>query len=122
MTTDLGSAAPWTSPVGASAPWMLMEHKTREGHPRLLHRCPYPLTGVGEVRPIYTNLAVLDDTPDGLAGARGNGAGHGPRGIAGGDRSAAGRLGQAKRPRRKPSAGSGFQPFGRSARFTGATL
>jgi 3-oxoadipate CoA-transferase, beta subunit len=44
-----------------------MEHTTREGEPRIRQRCTYPLTAKGVVRRVYTNLAVLDVTPDGFA-------------------------------------------------------
>ena len=43
-----------------------MEHTTREGEPRLRHRCAYPLTAKGVVKRVYTNLAVLDVTPRGF--------------------------------------------------------
>jgi 3-oxoadipate CoA-transferase, beta subunit len=43
-----------------------MEHTTREGEPRLRHRCTYPLTAKGVVTRVYTSLAVLDVTPHGF--------------------------------------------------------
>jgi 3-oxoadipate CoA-transferase beta subunit len=52
--------------AGARRIWIVMEHVTREGRPRLVHRCSYPLTASGVVKRIYTNLAVLDVEPDGL--------------------------------------------------------
>jgi 3-oxoadipate CoA-transferase beta subunit len=45
----------------------MTEHTTRDGQPKLLRVCTYPLTGRRVVRRIYTNLAVLDITPGGLA-------------------------------------------------------
>jgi 3-oxoadipate CoA-transferase beta subunit len=44
-----------------------MDHTTKTGESRLVRRCSYPLTAVGVVKRIYTNLAVIDVTPDGFA-------------------------------------------------------
>jgi 3-oxoadipate CoA-transferase beta subunit len=53
--------------VGAKRLWIAMDHTTRDGRPRLVRRCSYPLTAVGAVSRIYTNLAVLEVTPEGFA-------------------------------------------------------
>ena len=50
----------------ARAVFVIMEHVTRNGAPRLLEKCTLPLTAVGCVRRVYTDLAVLDITPAGL--------------------------------------------------------
>lgn len=52
--------------VGAKRVWIAMEHSTRHGHARLLEQCSYPLTAKGVVKRVYTDLAVLDVTPDGF--------------------------------------------------------
>jgi 3-oxoadipate CoA-transferase, beta subunit len=53
--------------VGARQVWVLMDHQTKSGESRLVRRCTYPLTAPGVVKRVYTNLAVLDITPDGFA-------------------------------------------------------
>jgi 3-oxoadipate CoA-transferase beta subunit len=53
--------------VGAKRLWVVMEHVTKEGRPRLVRRCGYPLTAPAAVTRVYTNLAVLDVTPRGFA-------------------------------------------------------
>ncbi len=50
----------------ARSVWVIMEHVTRKGAPRLLASCTLPLTAVRCVKRIYTDLAVLDVTPSGL--------------------------------------------------------
>ena len=45
---------------------VIMEHVTRKGAPRLLERCALPLTAVQCVRRVYTDLAVVDVTPQGF--------------------------------------------------------
>jgi len=46
--------------AGAKRLWVVMEHTTKDGRPRLVQRCSYPLTALGSVRRVYTNLAVID--------------------------------------------------------------
>lgn len=46
--------------AGARRVWAILEHTTKEGAPRLVRRCAYPLTAPGAVTRVYTNLAVLD--------------------------------------------------------------
>jgi 3-oxoadipate CoA-transferase, beta subunit len=46
--------------AGARKLWVLMEHTTKSGESRVVRRCTYPLTALGVVTRVYTNLAVLD--------------------------------------------------------------
>jgi 3-oxoadipate CoA-transferase beta subunit len=50
----------------ARSVWVIMEHVTRKGAPRLLLSCTLPLTAVRCVKRIYTDLAVLVVTPAGM--------------------------------------------------------
>src|SRR5215510_6553585 len=50
----------------ARSVWVIMEHVTRKGAPRLLPSCTLPLTAVRCVKRVYTDLAVLDVTPAGM--------------------------------------------------------
>jgi 3-oxoadipate CoA-transferase beta subunit len=53
--------------AGAKRLWVLMEHTTKAGEPKLVRTCSYPLTAPKAVKRIYTNLAVIDVTADGFA-------------------------------------------------------
>ena len=46
---------------------VMTTHCTRDGTPKLVEKCSYPLTGAEVVSRIYTDLAVVDVTPDGFA-------------------------------------------------------
>jgi 3-oxoadipate CoA-transferase beta subunit len=52
--------------IGARRTWVMMEHTTRSGEPKIVPACTYPITGLGCVSRIYTDLAVLDVTPGGM--------------------------------------------------------
>jgi 3-oxoadipate CoA-transferase, beta subunit len=81
QVSDQGDLANWSTGEGGAAPavggamdlaagaasvWVLMEHVTKSGAPKIVKRCSYPLTAPRVVKRIYTNMAVIDVTPDGL--------------------------------------------------------
>jgi len=56
--------------AGAKDVWVMMEHLTKEGKSKIVERCSYPLTGIGVVKRVYTDLAVIEVTSRGLAANR----------------------------------------------------
>jgi 3-oxoadipate CoA-transferase, beta subunit len=53
--------------AGVKTIYIITQHTTKEGEPKLVDACSYPLTGKAVVDRIYTDLAVIDVTADGLA-------------------------------------------------------
>ncbi len=52
--------------IGARHVFVMMEHLTRDGHSKIVETCTYPLTGIGCVERVYTDLATLDITDAGI--------------------------------------------------------
>ena len=52
--------------VGAKQTWVMMDLLTKNGESKVVNKCSYPLTGLGCVKRIYSDLATLECTPSGL--------------------------------------------------------
>ena len=52
--------------IGAKKTFVMMEHLTKGGESKIVPACTYPLTGVGCVSRIYTDMATIDITSQGL--------------------------------------------------------
>ena len=52
--------------IGAKQTWVMMDLLTKKGESKVVKSCSYPLTGIGCVKRIYSDLATLGCTPEGL--------------------------------------------------------
>jgi 3-oxoadipate CoA-transferase, beta subunit len=52
--------------IGARQTWVMMDLRTRGGESKIVAQCSYPLTGIGCVKRIYSDVATLACTPQGL--------------------------------------------------------
>ena len=52
--------------IGAKQTWVMMDLLTKKGDSKVVAQCSYPLTGIGCVKRIYSELATLACTPHGL--------------------------------------------------------
>jgi 3-oxoadipate CoA-transferase, beta subunit len=52
--------------TGAKQTWVMMDLLTRSGESKVVATCTYPLTGIACVKRIYSDLATLECTPQGL--------------------------------------------------------
>jgi len=52
--------------AGAQRIWVMMQHNSKDGAPRLLEACNKPLTGMGCVKRVYTDLAVIEVDEEGF--------------------------------------------------------
>ncbi len=52
--------------IGAKQTWVMMDLLTKKGASKVVEKCSYPLTGIACVKRIYSELATLACTPQGL--------------------------------------------------------
>jgi 3-oxoadipate CoA-transferase beta subunit len=52
--------------TGAKQTWVMMDLLTKKGESKIAPRCTYPLTGIGCVKRVYSDLATFECTPQGL--------------------------------------------------------
>ena len=52
--------------IGAKQTWVMMDLLTKKGESKVVSQCTYPLTGIACVKRIYSELATLECTPQGL--------------------------------------------------------
>ena len=52
--------------IGAKQTWVMMDLLTKKGESKVVSQCSYPITGIACVKRIYSELATLECTPNGL--------------------------------------------------------
>ena len=52
--------------TGAKETWVMMDLLAKDGSSKIVERCSYPLTGIGCVKRVYTDLATFECTAEGL--------------------------------------------------------
>ena len=52
--------------IGAKQTWVMMDLLTKKGESKIVQQCSYPLTGIGCVKRIYTDVATIEVTAQGL--------------------------------------------------------
>jgi len=52
--------------IGARQTWVMMDLLTKKGESKIVAQCTYPLTGIGCVKRVYSDLATIECTPAGL--------------------------------------------------------
>jgi len=52
--------------IGAKQTWVMMDLLSKSGQSKVVSQCTYPLTGLACVKRIYTDLATLECSPQGL--------------------------------------------------------
>ncbi len=52
--------------IGAKRVWVMMTLQDKQGRPKIVHECTYPLTGVGCIDRVYTDLGTFQITPEGV--------------------------------------------------------
>ena len=52
--------------IGAKQTWVMMDLLTKKGESKIVEACSYPLTGIGCVKRVYSDLATIECTPGGL--------------------------------------------------------
>ena len=52
--------------IGAKQTWVMMDLLTKKGESKVVGQCSYPITGIACVKRIYSELATLECSPQGL--------------------------------------------------------